>query len=336
MARLQTSGPLHPWHIPAGTRPGAPGGSVLTSGVSGGSAPGGDRSLSLNPGDSVLQWSGLDIIELAAGESTLLLTGPYERALIPAWGAVTVEVDGKRFELRDRIHVFHSTSDWCYLPIDTEVKISSKTGAQIGLCSAKATKRFDPAFLAAESVPVELRGAGQASRQINNFMAPGVFDGAEHLMAVEVITPDGNWSSYPPHRHDGEGDCTVNNEEIYWFRIGGCGPVSPGAVKRSDSMPWGYSPDGFAMHRTYTVDGEVDVNVAVYDGDVFLIPKGYHGPCVAAPGYPLYYLNVLAGPSSDRSMAFCDDPTHHWVRDSWNTMTMDRRLPMTSASGPVQ
>lgn len=318
MARLQTSGSLHPWHIPAGTRP----------------AP--QRSLHLDPDDAVLSWSGLDIIDLAPGESTLLPTGVYERAVVPAWGAVTVEVLGKRFELRDRIHVFHSTSDWCYLPIDTEVKISSKTGAQIAVCSAKATMRLDPAFLPAESVPVELRGAGQASRQINNFMAPGVFDGAERLMAVEVITPDGNWSSYPPHRHDGEGDCTVNNEEIYWFRIGGTGPVAADAQRRSDSVVWGYSPDGFAMHRTYTVDGEVDVNVAVYDGDVFLIPKGYHGPCVAAPGYPLYYLNVLAGPSTERSMAFCDDPTHHWVRDSWNIMAIDSRLPMTAANGPVQ
>jgi 5-deoxy-glucuronate isomerase len=318
MARLQTSGPLHPWHIPAGTRPGP------------------HRSLSLDPDDAVLVWSGLDIIDLAPAESTLLLTGGYERALVPAWGAVTVEVDGKRFELRDRIHVFHSTSDWCYLPIDAEVKITSVTGAQIAVCSAKASNRRDPAFLPAESVPVELRGAGQASRQINNFMAPGVFDGAERLMAVEVITPDGNWSSYPPHRHDGEGDCIVNNEEIYWFRIGGTGPVAGEALRRSDSTVWGYSPDGFAMHRTYTADGEVDVNVAVYDGDVFLIPKGYHGPCVAAPGYPLYYLNVLAGPSTERSMAFCDDPTHHWVRDSWNTMTIDPRLPMTAANGPVQ
>ena len=65
------------------------------------------------------------------------------------------------------------------------------------------------------------------------------------------------------------------------------------------------------------------------DGDVFLVPRGYHGPCIAAPGYPMYYLNVLAGPGSERSMAFCDDPTHHWVRDAWATMPTDPRVPMT-------
>ena len=73
------------------------------------------------------------------------------------------------------------------------------------------------------------------------------------------------------------------------------------------------------------------MNVAVVDGDVFVIPRGYHGPCVAAPGYPLYYLNVLAGPGGERSMAFCDDPTHHWVRESWEGMPTDPRVPMTGA-----
>ena len=84
------------------------------------------------------------------------------------------------------------------------------------------------------------------------------------------------------------------------------------------------------------MDGEVDETVEVRDGDVFLIPRGYHGPCVAAPGYPLYYLNVLAGGAAERTMAFCDDPTHHWVRDSWLDMETDPRVPMTSAAGVVE
>jgi 5-deoxy-glucuronate isomerase len=303
MPRLHTGG-SHPWHIPAGARP---------SGL---------RPMALDPGDTVLSWCGLDIVDIASGKPYSFATHTYERAVVPAWGAVTIEVGSRTFELRDRSHVFHSTSDWCYLPIDVEVKISSTTGAQVAIASAVADLRFDPAMLPAESVAVELRGAGQSSRQINNFMAPEVFDGAHRLMCVEVLTPDGNWSSYPPHRHDGEGDCTINNEEIYWFRVG-----------TADQA--GYSPDGFAMHRTYTADGDIDINVAVYDGDVFTIPRGYHGPCVAAPGYPLYYLNVLAGPTAERSMAFCDDPTHHWVRDTWKNMAVDPRLPMTSAFGPT-
>ena len=129
-------------------------------------------------------------------------------------------------------------------------------------------------------------------------------------MAVELLTPDGNWSSYPPHKHDDSPECPVNNEEIYYFRIGG--------------------GDGFGLHRLYTSDGEIDDTVAVRDGDVFLIPRGYHGPCIAAPGHPMYYLNVLAGPGDERSMAFCDDPAHHWVRESWAGMTTDPRVPMTT------
>ena len=96
-----------------------------------------------------------------------------------------------------------------------------------------------------------------------------------------------------------------------------------------------FSEDGFGLHRLYTSDGTIDETVEVRDGDVFLVPRGYHGPCVAAPGYPMYYLNVLAGPAPGRSMAFCDDPTHHWVREAWESVATDPRCPMTSAAGVV-
>ena len=136
-------------------------------------------------------------------------------------------------------------------------------------------------------------------------------------MCVELLTPDGNWSSYPPHRHDDSPECPVNNEEIYYFRVGRAGTTD-------------YAADGFAMHRTYTPEGDVDATVTIGDGDVFLVHRGYHGPCAAAPGYPLYYLNVLAGPGGERSMAFCDDPAHHWVRDA---LGRDGRRP-TRADAP--
>ena len=305
MSRLSSAGPVHPWHVPHGA------------------SSTGAYSVALAPQTGPLAWCGMRIAELSPDSPITFTTGELEMAVLPLSGAVIVEVEGRRFELRDRQHVFHGIADWCYLPVNAEVRITSPSGAQVALPSARAEKRFDPVMIPAEAVPVELRGAGQSTRQLNNFMAPEVFDGAHRLMCVEVITPDGNWSSYPPHRHDGEGECIVNNEEIYYFRVG-------------STVTGTYSPDGFAMHRTYTADGEIDVNVAVYDADVFTIPRGYHGPCVAAPGYPLYYLNVLAGPSGERTMAFCDDPTHHWVRDSWAGVATDPRLPMTSATGPVQ
>ena len=139
--------------------------------------------------------------------------------------------------------------------------------------------------------------------------------------------PTGNWSSYPPHKHDDSPECEVNNEEIYYFRIGDAGATT-------------YTPTGFGMHRTYTGSGheglpQIDENVVVHDGDVFLIPRGYHGPCIAAPGYNMYYLNVLAGPGGERSMAFCDDPTHHWVRDELSAQPMDERLPLLTPGGPT-
>lgn len=129
-------------------------------------------------------------------------------------------------------------------------------------------------------------------------------------------------SSWPPHRHDGIGDCAPNNEEIYYFRMGRL------------HEPHGH-PHGQGLFRVYTVDGSSDETVTVLDGDVYLVPAGYHGPSTAQPEYPMYFLNVLAGPGAERTMAFCDDPDHHWIRETWEDQGLDPRLPMTSATGPV-
>ncbi len=268
-------------------------------------------------------YCGLEIVDLQPGVPYQLVTGAAEMAVLPLSGTgVTVEIERDCFVLGGRSSVFASVTDWAYAPIDSEVRLSSAAGAQVALPSARATTRFDPAMIPAADVAVEVRGAGPATRQVTNFMSPETFDGADKLMCVELLTPDGNWSSYPPHRHDDSPECPVNNEEIYYFRVGTAGSTE-------------YAPDGFAFHRTYTPDGpesdRVDVTIVVGDGDVFVIPRGYHGPCVAAPGYPLYYLNVLAGPGGERSMAFCDDPAHHWVRDTWIDMATDPRVPMTGA-----
>jgi 5-deoxy-glucuronate isomerase len=124
-------------------------------------------------------------------------------------------------------------------------------------------------------------------------------------MVVEVLTPAGNWSSYPPHKHDEWAEGEVPLEEIYYYRIDGEG--------------------GFGIHRTYTTDGSLDETVVVGDGDVFLVPRGYHGPCVAAPGYDMYYLNVMAGPQ--RHWLITTDPDHHWLWRAWETEKVDPRLP---------
>ena len=292
----------HPWYFPDGALADADGAVVA-----------------LDPARAGWSYCGL-VVRRLDPDGWTCSTGARETAVLPLAGPVVVEVDGKRFELEGRESVFAAVTDWSYLPIDAEVRLSGPSGAEVALASATATRRFDPAYVPAGEVPIEVRGAGAATRQVTNFMAPGVFDGADRLMCVELLTPSGNWSSYPPHRHDDSPECPVNNEEIYYFRVGRDGTT-------------GYSAEGLALHRTYTPERDVDVSLEVGDGDVFCVHRGYHGPCVAAPGYPLYYLNVLAGPGGERSMAFCDDPAHHWVRESWDHMAPDPRCPMT---GPAR
>jgi 5-deoxy-glucuronate isomerase len=266
-------------------------------------------------------YCGLRVVRVGAGESRDLTTGEEELAVLPIAGSATVETEGKRFALAGRASVFDRVTDWAYVPIDADVRVSTSTGAELALATARAARRFDPAYVPASDILVEIRGAGQATRQVTNFLSPEGFAGADRLICVEVLTPEGNWSSYPPHKHDDTPDSLANNEEIYYFRVG-----RDGGVETSD--------EGFALHRTYTADGAIDETVVVRDGDVFLVPRGYHGPCVAAPGYPLYYLNVMAGPNPERTMAIVDDPAHAWIRGTWEGAQVDPRCPMTTADGP--
>jgi 5-deoxy-glucuronate isomerase len=277
----------------------------------------------VSPESAGWELCGLRVFRLEPGQSRTLATGPEEVAVLPlSGGAVTVEVDGNRFELEGRPSVFARVTDWVYVPIDSDVQITSVAGCELALATARATRRLEPVHVAAAEVAVEIRGAGSATRQVTNFLTPEAFDGADKLICCELLTPDGNWSSYPPHKHDDTEGSPVWNEEIYYFRIGRTGTID-------------YAPEGYGIHRTYTDDGSIDATVTVRDGDVFLVPRGYHGPCVAAPGYPMYYLNVMAGPAPGRLMTFADDPVHHWIRDTWSSMPVDPRCPMTTAEGPT-
>jgi len=167
----------------------------------------------------------------------------------------------------------------------------------------------------ASAVPVELRGAGAASRQVNNFCTPDAFE-ADALIACEVLTPGGNWSSYPPHKHDEATPTESVLEEIYYFEVAP-GPGGP----------------GIGYQRVYGHgDRQVDVLAEVRSGDVVLIPYGWHGPSMAVPGYDLYYLNVMAGPGDERAWRICDDPAHGWVRDTWPAQAVDPRLPFGVAT----
>ncbi len=291
----------HPLHLPYGT-----------------SADRLDRVV-ITPESAGWAFCGLRIVELSPGGSRHLDTGPDEVLVLPLAGSVTVACGGTTFELTGRPDVFSGPTDFAYLSISTGATISSRSGARFALPSARADHSFPPAYSPARDVPVEIRGAGAATRQLNNFCAPDSFP-ADKLVAVECITPAGNWSSWPPHKHDTAGPNEAVLEEIYYFEVAPSGGSFPRRVG-----------EGFAMHRLYTKDGEIELCEEVRHGDVVLIPRGFHGPSATAPGYDLYYLNVLAGPAPERTMAFCDDPTHHWIRESWANQTPDPRLPMHGA-----
>jgi 5-deoxy-glucuronate isomerase len=274
-------------------------------------APGAD-AVSITPESAGWAFAGLRVIRLAAGGSRLLETGPDEVVVLPLSGSCVVACEGERFALEGRSSVFDRVTDFAYLPASARAEIASDGGAEIALPAARARRRLRPAYGPAERVPVEIRGAGDATRQVTNFCSPDAFE-TDRLTAVEVLTPAGNWSSYPAHKHDTQGPGEAVLEEIYYFRIAG--------------------PDGFGIHKTYAADGAFDYTVTVRDGDAFLIPSGYHGPCVATPNHDMYYLNVLAGPAPARSMTFCDDPRHHWVRGTWAGIAPDPRVPLTTARG---
>jgi 5-deoxy-glucuronate isomerase len=269
-------------------------------------------SLVVTPEQAGWAYSGLRVLELDPGASHTLQSGAEELLVLPLAGGCLVECESRRFELAGRDGVFTGVSDFAYVPRDAEARISSAAGGRFALPSALATSRLDPAYGPAAAVPVELRGAGPASRQVNNFCAPTSFP-ADKLIAVEVLTPGGNWSSYPPHKHDEDRRDEVALEEIYYFEIGGS--------------------DGLGYQRVYSSgpDRQIDVCAEVRSGDVVLVPYGYHGPSMAAPGYDLYYLNVMAGPGAERVWRFCDDPAHAWIRGSWAGQAVDPRLPMTGA-----
>lgn len=275
-----------------------------------GTAGDGADAVLVTPAGAGWSFAGLRVVVLAPGERRRIETGEDEALVLPLAGGCVVRCEGRAFTLRGRRSVFSRVSDFAYLPRDSAAEIESAAGGEFALPTARARRRLEPAYGAAEDVPVEVRGRGAATRQVTNLCTPETF-ATDRLTAVEVMTPAGNWSSYPPHKHDQAREGEAVLEEIYYFRIRG--------------------PQGFGLHRTYTRDGEIDATVAVGDGDVFLVPRGYHGPCAAAPDHDMYYLNVLAGPAPGRSMAFCDDPVHAWVRGTWSGRAADPRVPMTSA-----
>lgn len=271
--------------------------------------------------ESLPSWehTGLRIAQLSAGETLELTERGRERIVIPLDGSFTVihrdAAGSVTTALRGRASVFAGPTDVLYLSALSTAEILG-TG-RVAIAESPTDIVLPSRYIAREHTPIELRGAGASSRQVHNFGTPETLDAAR-LIVCEVITPAENWSSYPPHKHDEHTPGHESRlEEIYYFE----------AAPTSESAP--ATSDAFGMFSAYSSPaGEIEVNAMVRTGDIALVPHGYHGPAAAAPGYDLYYLNVMAGPNPERVWLISDDPAHAWVRDTWVDQPVDARLPL--------
>lgn len=281
-----------------------------------GSLADGPWELELSQEAAGWSWASLRVLALPPGGAHELETGEEEMVVVPLEGPCHVACAGEELTLAGRPGVFAGASDVAYLPVGSDVALTSEAGGRFALAGAKASRRLPVRHQTAAAVTAERRGAGASSRRVVNYCMPGTMD-AERLMVCEVVTPGGNWSSWPPHKHDETGPGETELEEIYYFSVAK-GPSGT---------------EGVAYQRLYgTPERPVDVLAEVRDGDVVLVPHGYHGPSMAAPGYDLYYLNVMAGPGR-RAWLVSFDPAHDWVRATWEGQAVDQRLAQAGEGG---
>lgn len=280
--------------------------------------PGGDADVIVEVTPEIAGWDYIHFQSrrLAAGRSWSFQTGEHELALVMLSGRADVATNrGSWAGLGERPSVFAGPPHALYLPRRTQLKVTAATDSEFAVMWVATDQDNQPRLIAPADVPVEIRGGDNATRQINGIIPPGF--PCQRLVVVEVYTPGGSWSSYPPHKHDihkTSADGTVleaDLEEVYYYKLD--------------------KPEGYAFQRIYT-DPEsplhqaghpIDAVVLARDNDAVLIPEGYH-PVASAPGYTTYYLNVLAG--SAQSLANSDDPHYAWIKDSYRSQ--DPRVPI--------
>jgi 5-deoxy-glucuronate isomerase len=253
-------------------------------------APGPDgRLIEITPQSAGWAYVGFDVYRLQRGERVARSTQGREVCLVMLSGEADVAFGPDEWtEVGGRRSVFDGPSDSVYVPPGGELIVTASTACELALCWAPATTGAAPRLIRAAEVGVSKRGAGRTERTIHNILMED--RPAEALLVTEVLTPAGNWSSYPPHKHD-TNDLPRETylEETYYHRTA--------------------RPEGFALQQVYTDDRSLNEAIQVRDGDVVLVPCGYH-PVAAGPGYDLYYLNVMAGPT--RRWLITTDPDHRW------------------------
>jgi 5-deoxy-glucuronate isomerase len=256
--------------------------------------------------------------ELAAGTSWQAATDDHELAIVPLSGVVQVYSNrGDWPAVGGRVSVFAGLPHALYLPRQTVFEVRAIGASQFAVAWVAADRDYAPQLVTPDQVAIEIRGGDHATRQINSILPPGF--ACQRLVIVEVLTPAGNWSSYPPHKHDRHRTDAAGTlleadlEEIYYYQFD--------------------RPEGFAFQHIYTDETSplhqaghsIDAVLRPGQHDVVLVPEGYH-PVSAPPGYNTYYLNVLAG--SAQSLANYEDPRYAWVKETYQAR--DPRVPFYS------
>lgn len=249
------------------------------------------RVAHVTPENAGWTYVGFDLHRLAPSETASGNSGDKEVCLVFVTGKGTVSAGGKDLgALGERMSPFEGKPWSVYLPENTNWSVTAETGVDLAVCSAPSLGGGLPIrVIAPDQLGQEVRGKGTNTRYVTNILPES--EPADSLLVVEVITPGGHTSSYPPHKHDQDNlPAESYLEETYYHRLN--------------------PPQGFAFQRVYTDDRSLDEAMAIEDCDVVLVPRGYH-PCAACHGYDLYYLNVMAGPK--RTWKFHNASEHEWL-----------------------
>lgn len=245
----------------------------------------------VTPDSAGWQYVGFQVVQLAEGQSFTRESSDRELCIVLLSGLANISTRDHAWEnVGKRMSIFEKTPPYSvYVSNSDQVEIKALSALEIAICAAPGKGTYLARLITPEDVGVETRGYGNLERQIHNILPEQ--KEADSLLVVEVFTPDGHWSSYPPHKHDRDALPEESLlEETYYFRV--------------------QPEQGFAIQRIYTDDRSVDETLAVNNGEVVLVPCGYH-PVGAPPGYEVYYLNVMAGPT--RTWKFYNDPDHDWL-----------------------
>lgn len=255
-----------------------------------------DVTVASAKGPLSLKWGyvGFGLYKLRAGDTAAEATVDREVILVIVEGKAAIKAAGKDWGiLGDRMNVFEKSPPHClYVPNDQEWSLIAETDCTVAVCTAPGKGGHEARQIGPDKITLTQRGKGNNTRYINN-IAMEAEDFCDSLLVTEVFTPDGNWSSYPSHRHDEDDYPNMTYlEETYYHRLN--------------------PSNGFGIQRVYHEDGSIDETLTVTDGDLVLVPKGHH-PCGAPYGFEMYYLNVMAGPL--RKWRFKADPAVQWIMD---------------------